>query len=129
LQEHKKDQRQYIYSLEEFESASTHDECWNAAQLEMVATGKMHGYMRMYWGKKILEWSDSPEEAFRKALHLNNRYELDGRGPNGYAGVAWCLGKHDRPWSTRPIFGNVRFLSAGGLNRKFDIDSYVSRYS
>jgi deoxyribodipyrimidine photo-lyase len=129
LQEHRKDQRQYIYSLDEFESASTHDEYWNAAQLEMVATGKMHGYMRMYWGKKILEWSDSPEEAFRKALLLNNRYELDGRDPNGYAGVAWCLGKHDRPWSTRPIFGNVRFLSAGGLNRKFDIDSYVSRYS
>jgi len=95
----------------------------------MVNTGKMHGYMRMYWGKKILEWSTEPEKAFQKALYLNNKYELDGRDPNGFAGVAWCFGKHDRPWVTRPIFGNVRFMSFEGLRRKFDADAYATRHS
>jgi deoxyribodipyrimidine photo-lyase len=93
----------------------------------MVLTGKMHGYMRMYWGKKILEWSETPEEAYRTALALNNRYELDGRDPNGYAGIAWCFGKHDRAWQERPVFGKVRYMNAAGLNRKFDAGRYADR--
>jgi len=128
LREHKGDNRAYIYSLADLENAITHDDYWNASQKEMVTTGKMHGYMRMYWGKKILEWSTEPEEAYRKALYLNNKYELDGRDPNGFAGVAWCFGKHDRPWVTRPIFGNIRFMSSEGLRRKFDADRYALRY-
>ena len=128
LIEHKKNPRGYLYPLEELEQAKTHDPYWNAAQIEMVATGKMHGYMRMYWGKKILEWTASPEKAFSTALYLNNKYELDGRDPNGFTGVAWCFGKHDRPWGRRPIFGNVRYMSADGLKRKFDADKYARRY-
>jgi deoxyribodipyrimidine photo-lyase len=125
LKAHQKDKRPYVYTLQELESAETHDPYWNAAQKEMVFKGKMHGYMRMYWGKKILEWSKAPEEAFRNALSLNNRYELDGRDPNGFAGVAWCFGKHDRPWGERPIFGNIRYMNDKGLMRKFDADEYV----
>ncbi len=125
LRAHQKDKRQYTYTLEELESAKTHDPYWNAAQKEMVIKGKMHGYMRMYWGKKIIEWSKVPEEAFRIALYLNNKYELDGRDPNGFTGVAWCFGKHDRPWGERPIFGNVRYMNDKGLRRKFDADGYV----
>jgi deoxyribodipyrimidine photo-lyase len=125
LRAHRKDKRQYANTLEELESAKTHDPYWNAAQKEMVVQGKMHGYMRMYWGKKIIEWSKTPEEAFRIALYLNNKYELDGRDPNGFTGVAWCFGKHDRPWGERPIFGNVRYMNDKGLKRKFDADGYV----
>jgi deoxyribodipyrimidine photo-lyase len=127
LADHEADPREYLYSLDEFESAATHDPYWNAAQTEMVVGGKMHGYMRMYWGKKILEWSESPHEALRIALYLNNKYELDGRDPNGFAGVAWCLGKHDRPWGERAVFGKVRYMSANGLRRKFDADAYVDK--
>ncbi len=93
----------------------------------MVKTGKMHGYMRMYWGKKILEWTPSPFEAFRRALYLNNKFELDGRDPNGFAGVAWCFGKHDRPWAERPVFGKIRYMNDRGLRRKFDADGYVKK--
>ncbi len=125
LHEHTKDPRSYLYSLEELEEARTHDPYWNAAQLEMVITGKMHGYMRMYWGKKILEWTRTPEEAFQIALYLNNKYELDGRDPNGFVGVAWCFGLHDRPWPERHIFGKVRYMNESGLRRKFDADAYV----
>jgi len=125
LRDHRKDKRPYLYRLEELEAAETHDPYWNAAQKEMVVKGKMHGYMRMYWGKKILEWSKTPEEAFQVALSLNNKYELDGRDPNGFAGVAWCFGKHDRPWGERTIFGNVRYMNDKGLKRKFDADRYV----
>ncbi len=127
LLQHKSDKREYIYSPEELEQALTHDPYWNAAQNEMRLTGKMHGYMRMYWGKKILEWTQNPEEAYRIALYLNNKYELDGRDPNGFAGVAWCFGKHDRPWQSRLIFGNIRFMNAAGLKRKFDADGYVAK--
>jgi deoxyribodipyrimidine photo-lyase len=127
LEEHAGDRREHIYSLEEFESARTHDPYWNAAQQEMVLTGKMHGYMRMYWGKKILEWTPSPDVAHRIALELNNRYEIDGRDPNGFAGVAWCFGKHDRAWAERAVYGKVRYMSAGGLERKLDIDRYMSQ--
>lgn len=127
LQKHFKDTREYLYTLDDFEKANTHDPYWNAAQIEMVKTGKMHGYMRMYWGKKILEWSYTPQEAFKTALYLNNKYEIDGRDANGYTGVAWCFGKHDRPWAERPIFGNIRYMNANGLKRKFDANAYVER--
>ena len=127
LREHEGDPREYLYSREQLEKAQTHDPYWNAAQIEMVVTGKMHGYMRMYWGKKILEWTAHPEDAFSTALYLNNKYELDGRDPNGFAGVAWCFGKHDRPWPARGVFGNVRYMSSDGLRREFDADEYVRR--
>jgi deoxyribodipyrimidine photo-lyase len=127
LRAHQKDRRPYLYTFEELERAQAHDAYWNAAQKEMVLEGKMHGYMRMYWGKKILEWSKTPEQAFQAALHLNNKYELDGRDPNGFAGVAWCFGKHDRPWGGRVVFGNVRYMNEGGLKRKFDADGYVNK--
>ncbi|MBN2565873.1 MAG: deoxyribodipyrimidine photo-lyase [Candidatus Eisenbacteria bacterium] len=127
LSEHATDARDYVYSYRQLERAETHDPYWNAAQDEMVLTGKMHGYMRMYWGKKIIEWSRTPEDAFERALKLNNVYELDGRDPNSFAGVAWCFGKHDRPWKERPVFGKVRWMSAEGLRRKFDMDAYLER--
>jgi deoxyribodipyrimidine photo-lyase len=125
--EHAGNHRPYLYSRAELEDAATHDPYWNAAQKEMALTGKMHGYMRMYWGKKILEWSASPREAFRTALALNNAYELDGRDANAFAGVAWCFGKHDRPWARRPVFGTIRYMNAAGLRRKFDADAYVRK--
>jgi deoxyribodipyrimidine photo-lyase len=127
LDAHARDPREYVYELEELEKAKTHDEYWNAAQMEMVKTGYMHGYMRMYWGKKILEWTPSPKEAFARALYLNNTYQLDGRDPNSFAGVAWCFGKHDRAWAARPVFGTVRYMNDRGLRRKFNIDAYVKR--
>ena len=127
LSEHQKDRRPYLYSADALEQAKTHDPYWNAAQMEMVASGKMHNYMRMYWGKKIMEWTRTPEEAFHIMLMLNNRYELDGRDPNGFAGVAWCFGRHDRPWGERPVFGKVRYMNAEGLKRKFAINDYVNR--
>ncbi len=127
LLDHKKDKREYTYSLDSLEHADTHDPYWNAAQNEMVLGGKMHGYMRMYWGKKILEWSPEPEEAFLRALYLNNKYSLDGRDPNGFTGVAWCFGKHDRAWKERPVFGKVRYMNAKGLERKYNMNGYVKK--
>jgi deoxyribodipyrimidine photo-lyase len=127
LQDHRSDMREYIYTLDQLEHARTHDPYWNAAQTEMVKTGKMHGYMRMYWGKKILEWSETPAQAYTRALILNNTYELDGRDANGYTGVAWCFGKHDRPWKERPIFGKVRYMNDRGLLRKFNAQAYVDQ--
>ncbi|TFG27973.1 deoxyribodipyrimidine photo-lyase [Candidatus Thorarchaeota archaeon] len=129
LELHSFDNREYSYSYAELEQGRTHDPYWNAAQREMTTRGKMHGYMRMYWGKKILEWSDSPHEAYYTCVRLNDTYELDGRDPNGYAGVAWCFGKHDRAWSERQIFGKVRYMNDNGLRRKFDIERYVERVS
>lgn len=128
LDEHRDDARDVVYDLEAFERADTHDPIWNAAQLEMVRTGKMHNYMRMYWAKKILEWSESPEEAVRIAVLLNDRYELDGRDSNGYAGIAWSIGGvHDRPWQDRPVYGKVRYMNDNGARRKFDVDAYIRR--
>jgi deoxyribodipyrimidine photo-lyase len=127
LNKHKADTREYLYTPEELERAETHDPYWNAAQNQMHVTGKMHGYMRMYWGKKILEWTKTPQDAFKTALYLNNKYELDGRDPNGFTGVAWCFGKHDRPWKERPVFGTVRYMNANGLKRKFDADKYTQQ--
>ncbi|MBD3157642.1 MAG: deoxyribodipyrimidine photo-lyase [Candidatus Lokiarchaeota archaeon] len=128
LHKHRDDSREYVYTMNEFEHAETHDDYWNAAQQDMVDTGKMHGYMRMYWSKKILEWTENPEAAHAIALSLNNKYELDGRDPNGFTGVAWCFGKHDRAWKERPIYGKVRYMSANGLERKFDIEQYVHQH-
>ncbi len=128
LEEHADDVREYHYRRSQFAQARTHDPLWNAAQLEMVLTGKMHGYLRMYWAKKILEWTADPETALRIALDLNDTYELDGRDPNGYAGVAWSIGGvHDRPWFERPVFGKIRYMSASGCERKFDVAHYVER--
>lgn len=127
LKEHSKDKREYLYTLQELEDAKTHDEYWNSAQKELLITGKMHGYMRMYWGKKIIEWSKTPEEAFERLIYLNNKYALDGRDPNSYAGIAWCFGKHDRPWKERVIFGKIRYMSGKSLENKFDMASYIER--
>ena len=126
LDQHRDDRREYLYSVSQFENAQTHDELWNAAQLEMVKSGKMHGYMRMYWAKKILEWTKSPEEAIKIAIYLNDRYELDGRDPNGYTGIAWSIGGvHDRAWSERAVFGKVRYMSYNGCKSKFNINRYI----
>ncbi|MFB6097746.1 MAG: deoxyribodipyrimidine photo-lyase [Salinibacter sp.] len=127
LAEHAEDEREYVYSFAELEQGETHDPYWNAAMKEMRATGYMHNYMRMYWGKKILEWSSDPQTAFERALHLNNKYFLDGRDPNSFANVAWIFGLHDRGWKERPVYGKVRYMSQGGLERKADPDAYVEK--
>jgi len=125
LAEHAADPRK-IYSERQLEEARTHDPLWNAAQLQMVKTGFMHNYMRMYWAKKILEWSKTPARAYQIAVYLNDKYELDGRDPNGYAGIAWAIvGKHDRPWFERPIFGKIRYMSFNSTSKKFDSKSYI----
>ncbi len=129
LNEHRGDQREYLYSLEQFEAGKTHDDLWNAAQMEMVQRGKMHGYMRMYWAKKILEWTASPEEALEVAILLNDKYELDGRDTNGYVGIAWSIGGvHDRAWKERPIFGKIRYMSYGGCKAKFKVKTYIEQH-
>jgi len=129
LKEHENDERKFIYSLEELENTKTHDVYWNAAQKEMISTGKMHGYMRMYWGKKIIEWTQKIEDAYNTAIYLNDKYELDGRDANGYTGIAWCFGKHDRAWKERDIFGKIRYMNDKGLERKFDIKKYASKFN
>jgi deoxyribodipyrimidine photo-lyase len=125
LSEHTGDDRPDRYTAKQLERAETRDRYWNAAMNEMKKTGYMHNYMRMYWGKKLLEWCNTPEYAYRTALDLNNRYFLDGRDPASYANVAWIFGLHDRAWGERPIFGKVRYMNAQGLERKFDVDAYV----
>ncbi|MCB0711205.1 MAG: deoxyribodipyrimidine photo-lyase [Ignavibacteriae bacterium] len=125
LDKHREDTRDFLYTAEQLEGAQTHDQYWNAAMNEMKLRGMMKGYMRMYWGKKVIEWSPSPEVAYETLLYLNNKYFLDGRDPNSYANVAWIFGKHDRPWGERPVFGTVRYMNANGLKRKFDIEAYV----
>lgn len=129
LNAHRKDRREYLYELEEFEAGKTHDPLWNASQMELLSRGKMHGYMRMYWAKKILEWSASPEKALEIAIYLNDRYELDGRDPNGYAGIAWSIGGvHDRAWKEREVIGKLRYMSYEGCKRKFDVNAYIAKY-
>jgi deoxyribodipyrimidine photo-lyase len=127
LAEHRRDRRPYVYSSAQLENAATHDPYWNAAMREMACTGFMHTYMRMYWGKKILEWSRTPEEGFATTLALNNKYFIDGRDPNSYTGVAWIYGVHDRAWPQRAIYGKVRTMMATGLERKCDINAYVRK--
>ncbi len=128
LMEHAGDPRPWNYSLEQLEKGHTHDELWNAAQREMVRDGWMHNYVRMYWGKKILEWSPDPATGFRWAVELNDKYELDGRDPNGYAGIAWAMvGKHDRPWFDRPVFGLIRYMSGASTGKKFNSRMYIEQ--
>ena len=127
LAEHTRDRREWTYTLEQLERGETHDELWNASQLQMVHFGWMHNYMRMYWGKKILEWSREPATAFAHAVALNDKYQMDGRDPNGYAGIAWAIvGKFDRAWFDRPIFGKVRYMSAASTGKKFDSQGYIA---
>ncbi len=128
LDKHRDDPREYRYGSESLERGESHDPLWNAAQKGLLLTGRMHGYLRMYWAKKLLEWSGSPEEALATAIHLNDRYALDGRDPNGYAGIAWSIGGvHDRPWGDRSIFGMIRYMNYNGCLRKFDVKGYVVR--
>lgn len=128
LAKHASDVRPVCYTERQLEQAETHDPLWNAAQMQMVNTGWMHNYVRMYWAKKILEWSRSPGEAYRTAVRLNDKYELDGRDPNGYAGIAWAIvGKFDRPWFERPIFGQIRYMSGPSTGKKFDSRKYIQQ--
>jgi deoxyribodipyrimidine photo-lyase len=130
LAEHSRDPRQHVYSLEEFESSRTHDPLWNAAQMQLIGEGRIHNYLRMLWGKKILEWSASPQEALNTMIHLNNKYALDGRNPNSYSGVFWVLGRYDRAWGPeRPIFGKVRYMSSENTARKTKVKQYIQRFS
>jgi deoxyribodipyrimidine photo-lyase len=127
LAAHADDSRK-IYGESQLEAAQTHDPLWNAAQQQMVATGWMHNYLRMYWAKKILEWSKTPAQAYQVAVYLNDKYELDGRDPNGYAGIAWAIvGKHDRPWFDRPVFGMVRYMAFNSTSKKFDSKRYIEQ--
>ncbi|XP_040205599.1 deoxyribodipyrimidine photo-lyase-like isoform X3 [Rana temporaria] len=129
LKVHETDKRTHIYSLEKLENGKTHDPLWNAAQLQMVHEGKMHGFLRMYWAKKILEWTNSPEEALKFTIYLNDRYELDGRDPNGYVGCMWSIcGIHDQGWAERAVFGKIRFMNYQGCKRKFDVAQFERRY-
>lgn len=126
LNKHRGDKREVVYTLEQFENADTHDPLWNAAQKQLTQDATMHGYMRMYWAKKILEWTASPEDAQAIAIELNDRYQFDGRDPNGYVGIAWSIGGvHDRPWQERDIFGMIRYMNANGCKRKFDVVAYM----
>ena len=125
MNEHEIDKRDYLYSKNELENYQTHDPYFNAAMKEMVFTGYMHNYMRMYWAKKIIEWSPTYKEAYQTILSLNNKYFIDGRDPNSYTGIAWCFGKHDRAWTERNVFGKLRYMNDKGLERKFNIEGYV----
>jgi deoxyribodipyrimidine photo-lyase len=130
LEDHADDPREYTYTMEEFERAETHDPLWNAAQNQLRREGYIHNYLRMLWGKKILEWSPSPEAALHTMVHLNNRWALDGRDPNSYSGIFWVLGRHDRPWGPeRPIFGKIRYMSSDNTARKVPVKGYIERYS
>jgi deoxyribodipyrimidine photo-lyase len=129
LAKHAGDPRPYAYSQAEFAAARTHDPLWNAAQRQLVTEGRMHNYLRMLWGKKILEWTATPEEALEVMIELNNKYALDGRNPNSYSGIFWILGRYDRPWGPeRPIFGTVRYMSSANTARKLDVRPYLARY-
>jgi deoxyribodipyrimidine photo-lyase len=129
LAKHARDERQFVYSLKDFAAARTHDPLWNAAQRQLFTEGRMHNYMRMLWGKKILEWSETPEKALEILIELNNRYAVDGRDPNSYSGVFWCLGRYDRPWGPeRPVVGNIRYMSSDNTARKLRVKDYLRRY-
>ena len=129
LRVHSRDPRAYVYTLEEFERAATHDPLWNAAQTQLVREGRIHNYLRMLWGKKILEWTPSPVKALEIMVELNNKYALDGRDPNSYSGIFWCLGRYDHPWGPqRPIFGTVRYMSSTNTAKKLDVEEYLRKY-
>jgi len=129
LAEHADDPREHVYGLEEFENADTHDDLWNAAQRQLTREGRIHNYLRMLWGKKILEWSASPQEALDTMIELNNKYGVDGRNPNSYSGIFWVLGRYDRPWGPeRPIFGKVRYMSSANTARKVRVKNYIRKH-
>ena len=129
LKKHTHDEREFVYTLEEFESAKTHDALWNAAQTQLMREGRIHNYLRMLWGKKIVEWSQTPQEAAKIMIHLNNKYAVDGRNPNSYSGIFWVLGRYDRPWGPeRPVFGTVRYMSSKNTARKIPLENYLRRY-
>jgi len=129
LEAHLDDAREYVYSQDEFENANTHDELWNAAQVQLVQEGRIHNYLRMLWAKKILEWTESPQQAIKIMIHLNNKYGLDGRNPNSYSGIFWCLGRYDRPWQERGIFGKIRYMSSKNTARKVRVRDFIKRYA
>jgi deoxyribodipyrimidine photo-lyase len=130
LAKHAKDPRPYLYPSEKLERAQTHDPLWNAAQIQLVREGRIHNYLRMLWGKKIIEWSQAPQEALEAMIHLNNQYALDGRDPNSYSGIFWCLGRYDRPWGPeRPIFGKIRYMSSQNTARKMRVEGYILKYA
>lgn len=129
LNDHRKDKRPYVYTQQELDESKTHDDLWNAAQNQLRREGKMHGFLRMYWAKKILEWTPTPEEALRIAIYLNDRYNIDGRDPNGYVGCMWSIGGiHDQGWAERAVFGKIRYMNYEGCKRKFDINAFIVRY-
>ena len=128
LEQHTDDPREYVYSPDEFEQAQTHDEIWNAAQRQLVEEGYIHNYLRMLWGKKILEWTHTPQEALEIMIELNNKYAMDGRDPNSYSGIFWILGRFDRPWFERPIFGKIRYMSSDSTRKKVKLKNYLKKY-
>jgi deoxyribodipyrimidine photo-lyase len=125
MEKHAADKRDSSYTREQFEQAHTHDPIWNATQKEMLLRGKIHGYYRMYWGKKIIEWSPTYQEALETMIHMHDRYALDGRDPNTYTNILWCFGLHDRPWPERPIYGTIRSMSYDGMRRKTNSEAYI----
>jgi deoxyribodipyrimidine photo-lyase len=130
LETHIMDKREHLYTLEEFEEGRTHDPLWNAVQMQLVKEGRIHSYLRMLWGKKILQWTPKPREALEVMIELNNKYALDGRDPNSYSGIFWVLGRYDRPWGPeRPIFGKVRYMSSKNTARKVKVKNYIQRYT
>jgi deoxyribodipyrimidine photo-lyase len=130
LADHARDPRRYLYTLDQFESGMTHDPLWNAAQMQLVREGRLHNYLRMLWGKKILEWSASPQEALKIMIALNNKYALDGRDPNSYSGIFWTLGRYDRPWGPeRPVLGKIRYMSSENTARKIRVQNFIKKYS
>jgi deoxyribodipyrimidine photo-lyase len=130
LADHATDKRPYVYSLEQLEAGETHDPLWNAAQRQLVREGIIHNYLRMLWGKKILEWSASPREALDVMIGLNNKYALDGRNPNSYSGIFWVLGRYDRAWGPeRPIFGKIRYMTSENMARKVRVKNYIASYA
>lgn len=129
IQDHAGDKREHVYTPEQLEAGKTHDDLWNASQLQLVREGKMHGFLRMYWAKKILEWTPSPKEALDEAIRLNDRFSLDGRDPNGYVGCMWSIcGIHDQGWAERSVFGKIRYMNYAGCKRKLDIAAFVKKY-
>jgi len=125
MKKHARDRRPHVYTRDQFERALTHDPLWNATQKQMLLEGHIHGYYRMYWGKKIIEWSPTYQEAFDSMVRIHDRYALDGRDPNTYANILWCFGLHDRPWPERPVFGTIRYMSYDGMRRKTDVEGYI----
>jgi deoxyribodipyrimidine photo-lyase len=130
LANHASDERQWLYSLAQLEAGRTHDPLWNASQMQLVREGRLHNYLRMLWGKKILEWSASPREALDVMIQLNNKYGLDGRDPNSYSGIFWVLGRYDRPWGPeRDVFGTIRYMSSQNTARKVSVRDYIKKYA